>query len=38
MEIPQSVRDLLATGPIGHLVTLDADGAPHVVFAILRTD
>ena len=30
MEIPQSVRDLLATGPLGHLVTLDADGTPHV--------
>lgn len=30
MDIPQSVRDLLATGPLGHLVTLDADGTPHV--------
>lgn len=30
MEIPQAVRDLLATGPLGHLVTLDADGKPHV--------
>jgi PPOX class probable F420-dependent enzyme len=30
MEIPQSVRDLLATGPLGHLVTLDPDGTPHV--------
>ena len=30
MEIPQSVRDLLATGPLGHLVTLDADGTPHI--------
>jgi PPOX class probable F420-dependent enzyme len=30
MEIPQSVRDLLATGPLGHLVTLDPDGNPHV--------
>ena len=29
-DIPQSVRDLLATGPLGHLVTLDADGTPHV--------
>jgi PPOX class probable F420-dependent enzyme len=30
MEIPQSVRDLVATGPLGHLVTLDPDGTPHV--------
>lgn len=30
MKIPQSVRDLLATGPLGHLVTLDEDGTPHV--------
>ena len=29
MEIPQSVRDLLATAPLGHLVTLDTDGTPH---------
>jgi PPOX class probable F420-dependent enzyme len=29
-SIPQSVRDLLATGPLGHLVTLDPDGKPHV--------
>ncbi len=30
MEIPRSVRDFLATGPLGHLVTLDGDGTPHV--------
>jgi len=30
MEIPQSVRDLLETGLLGHLVTLDEDGTPHV--------
>jgi PPOX class probable F420-dependent enzyme len=29
-DIPQSVRDLLATGPFGHLVTIDPDGTPHV--------
>ncbi|MEX0667834.1 MAG: PPOX class F420-dependent oxidoreductase [Acidimicrobiia bacterium] len=29
-KIPQSVRDLLATGPLGHLVTIDPDGNPHV--------
>jgi PPOX class probable F420-dependent enzyme len=30
MEIRQSVRDLLATGPLGHLATLDEDGTPHI--------
>jgi PPOX class probable F420-dependent enzyme len=30
MTIPQTVRDLLETGPLGHLVTLDPDGNPHV--------
>ncbi len=29
-NIPQSVRDLLATGPLGHLVTIGPDGKPHV--------
>ena len=27
--IPDSVRELLATGPLGHLVTIDPDGTPH---------
>ncbi len=31
--IPQSVRDLLATGPLVHVVTLDPDGTPHVTLA-----
>lgn len=30
MDIPQSVRDFLATGPLGHLVTLGPDGTPHI--------
>lgn len=30
MSIPQSVRDFMGTGPLGHLVTLDAVGTPHV--------
>lgn len=30
MDIPQSVRDFIATGPLGHLITLDPDGTPHV--------
>lgn len=29
-NIPQSVRDLLATGPLGHLATIDSDGKPHI--------
>ena len=33
MQIPDSVRELLATGPLGHVVTLHADGRPHVTLA-----
>lgn len=29
-EIPQHVRDLIATGPYAHLTTLNADGSPQV--------
>jgi PPOX class probable F420-dependent enzyme len=31
--IPDSVRDLLATGPHAHVVTIDPDGTPHVTLA-----
>lgn len=31
--IPQSVRDFLATGPLGHVVTLNTDGTPHVTLS-----
>lgn len=31
--IPASVRELLATGPLAHVVTLDPDGTPHVTLA-----
>ena len=31
--IPQSVRELLATGPLAHVVTLDPDGTPRVTLA-----
>jgi PPOX class probable F420-dependent enzyme len=31
--IPRSVRDFLATGPLGHVVTLDPDGTPHITLA-----
>jgi PPOX class probable F420-dependent enzyme len=30
MQIPQTAHDFLATGPFGHLVTLDEDGTPHL--------
>ena len=33
VTIPASVRDLLATGPLAHVVTLDPDGTPHVTLA-----
>lgn len=28
--IPESAREFLATGPLGHVVTLNSDGSPHV--------
>jgi PPOX class probable F420-dependent enzyme len=31
--IPSSLRDLLATGPLAHVVTVDPDGTPHVTLA-----
>jgi PPOX class probable F420-dependent enzyme len=31
--IPASVREFLATGPLAHVVTLDADGTPYVTLA-----
>lgn len=31
--IPTEVREFLATGPFGHVVTIDADGTPHVTLA-----
>jgi PPOX class probable F420-dependent enzyme len=33
MTIPDAVRQLIARGPIAHVVTLDADGSPHVTLA-----
>lgn len=30
MEIPDSIRAFVATGPLAHLTTLNADGSPHV--------
>jgi PPOX class probable F420-dependent enzyme len=31
--IPDSARQLLATGPLGHVVTLNPDGSPYVTLA-----
>ena len=33
VEIPESVRQFLATGPLAHVVTLGPDGTPHVSLA-----
>ena len=30
MTIPESVRTLIATGPLRHLTTLNSDGSPQV--------
>ena len=38
VTIPASVRDLLATGPLAHVVTLDPDGTPHVTLAWAGVD
>ena len=37
-SIPESVRGFLATGPLGHVVTLDPDGTPHVTLAWVGVD
>ena len=36
--IDQHIRDLLATGPLGHVVTLNEDGTPHVTLAWVGID
>jgi PPOX class probable F420-dependent enzyme len=33
MGIPATVRELIARGPLAHVVTLNADGSPHVSLA-----
>ena len=37
-QITQAVRDFLATGPLGHVVTLNPDGTPHVTLAWVGVD
>jgi PPOX class probable F420-dependent enzyme len=36
--IPDSVRELLATGPLAHVVTIDPDGTPHVTLSWAGVD
>lgn len=36
--VPDSVRTFLATAPYGHVVTLGADGTPHVTLAWVGVD
>ena len=36
--IGQAIRDFLATGPLGHVVTLNPDGTPHVTLAWVGVD
>jgi PPOX class probable F420-dependent enzyme len=35
MKVPATVEQLVASGPIAHVVTLNADGSPHVSLAWL---
>lgn len=37
-NVSSEVRDLLATGPLAHVVTLDPDGTPHVTLAWVGVD
>ncbi|MGH2662499.1 MAG: PPOX class F420-dependent oxidoreductase [Actinomycetota bacterium] len=32
-EIPNAVREFLATGPLAHAATIDPDGTPHVTLS-----
>lgn len=38
MEIPSSARELIEGGPLAHLVTLNADGSPHVTIVWVGLD
>lgn len=33
VAIPESARELLATGPLGHVITINRDSTPHVTLA-----
>ena len=38
MVIPEGARRFLANGPLAHVITLDADGSPHVSLAWAGVD
>ena len=38
MMLPDTAKDLIRTGALGHLVTLDADGAPQVTCVWVKVD
>jgi len=38
MQIPQSVCELVATGPLAHLTTVNADGSPQVTVVWVGID
>ena len=38
MKIPQSLRELLAKGPLAHLTTLNRDGSPQVTVVWVGID
>jgi PPOX class probable F420-dependent enzyme len=37
-SLPQELRDLIETGPMAHLTTLNADGSPHVTVVWIGLD
>ncbi len=37
-SLPQSARELIESGALGHLVTVGADGAPHVTIVWVGVD
>jgi PPOX class probable F420-dependent enzyme len=38
MRLPDSAKELIRSGPLGHLVTIGADGAPHVTCVWVAVD
>lgn len=38
MRIPQSIRAIVETGPLGHLTTLNSDGSPQVAVVWVGVD
>jgi PPOX class probable F420-dependent enzyme len=38
IELPESAKDLIRSGPLGHLVTIDPDGSPQVTCVWVGVD